>query len=152
MRGGVLRRVRAVRVEETGGSPSVEAAILAVLFGLVIAFSIAGGRLVAAESAGDQAARAAARAASLERDATTAESEAHAGATRTLAEQDLDCDGLTVAVDTSQFSRPLGTPAAVRATVVCSVRWSDLGIPGAPGTRTVTATFTSPIDQIRERQ
>lgn len=129
----------------------MEAAILAVMFGVVIAFAIAGGRLISAESAGDQAARAAARAASIERDAGTAQTSARTVAQRTLAEQDLACDSLTVAVDTGQFSRPLGAPAAVTATVTCAVRWSDLAIPGAPGTRTVTAEFVSPIDQIRER-
>lgn len=142
--------MRALR-EERGGGPSAETAILALMFGLVIAFAVAGGRLVAAESTGDQAARAASRAASIERDADAAQAAARTVAERTLAQQGLACASLTVTVDTSQFGRPLGTPAAVNAVVVCDVRWSDLGIPGAPGTRTVRATFASPIDQIRER-
>lgn len=125
--------------------------MLAIMFGLVIAFAIAGGRLVSAESSGDQAARAAARAASIEREPAAAQSSARTVAERTLAQQGLSCVSLTVSVDTSQFARPLGAPAAVNTAVVCDVRWSDLGIPGAPGSRTVRATFTSPIDQIRER-
>ncbi|MGD9991474.1 hypothetical protein [Pseudonocardia sp.] len=36
----------ALNVDERGGSPSVEAAVLAVVVGLLIAFAIAGGRLV----------------------------------------------------------------------------------------------------------
>lgn len=136
---------------ERGGSPSVEAAILAVALGLLIGLALAGGRLVAADSAGEQAARAAARIASVQRDAGLAQSLAHTAAEDVLAEQGLACDTLSVEVDTSGFDAPLGTPATVRATVRCAVRWSDLGIPGAPGTRKVVAAFSSPIDQYRER-
>ena len=137
-------------VDERGGSPSVEAALMAILFGVIIMFGIAAGRFVAAESAADQAAFAAARAASIQRDPAAAQAQAQAMAERTLREQGLACTDLTVTVDTSQFSRPLGTPAIVRATVRCDVRWSDLVIP-APGSRAVQAEFASPIDQLRER-
>jgi len=143
---GLLRSV-----DERGGSPSVEAALMAVLLGVIIMFAIAAGRFVAAESATDQAAFAAARAASMQRDPAAAEAQARAVADRTLHEQGLACSDLTATVDTSQFSRPLGTPAVVRATVRCEVRWSDLAIPGAPGSRAVQAEFASPIDQLRER-
>lgn len=138
-------------VHERGGSPSVEAAMMAVLFGLIIAFAIAGGRFVAAESATEQAARAAARIASIQRDPDVAQAQARDLAERTLHEQNLACADLVVTVDTSQFGHPLGTPAVVRAAVSCQVRWSDLTVPGAPGTRAVESEFTSPIDQIRER-
>ena len=37
------------------------------------------------------------------------------------------------------------------ATVACVVNLADLSLPGVPGTRTVTATATSPIDTYRER-
>jgi hypothetical protein len=129
----------------------VEAAILAVTMGVLLSFGLAGGRLVAAESAGDQAARAAARIASAQRDPATAHRAANTAAQRTLAGQHLACAQLTVIVDTSQFTRPLGAPATVRAEVSCAVRWADLGLPGAPGTHSVTGVFTSPIDQLRER-
>lgn len=138
-------------VDERGGSPSVEAALMAVLFGLIITFAIAAGRFVAAESATEQAAQAAARIASIQRDPDVAQAQVRVVVERTLAEQNLACTDLTVTVDTSQFSHPLGTPAVVRATVSCQVRWSDLTLPGAPGSRAVEAQFTSPIDQIRER-
>ena len=146
-----MRELLRGRSGERGGGASVEAAILAVTMGVLLSFGLAGGRLVAAESAGDQAARAAARIASAQRDPATAHRAATTAAQRTLAGQHLACAQLTVIVDTSQFNRPLGTPATVRAEVSCAVRWSDLGLPGAPGTHTVTAVFTSPIDQLRER-
>lgn len=136
---------------ERGGSPSVEAAVLAVVFGLLISFAIAGGRLVAAEAATDHAARSAARLASLQRDAATATTVARDAAELSMAEQGLQCVALDVAVDTSGFAQPFGTAASVNATVRCTVSWADLGLPLAPGTRMVDSTFASPLDQWRER-
>ncbi len=57
---------------------------------------------------------------------------------------------LAVAVDTRGFARPLGTPSTVTATVRCTVDWSDLGLP-VTGGHTVESSFTSVIDQWRER-
>lgn len=136
---------------ERGGGPSVEAALLAAVLGVIIALAIAAGRLVAAEAACDQAARAAARIASAQRDPDSAQTRAGEAARSTLDAQGLACDQLDVVIDASQFSRPLGEPATVRADVSCAVRWSDLALPGAPGTHRTSASFTSPIDQMRER-
>jgi len=107
--------------------------------------------LAAAESAADQAARAAARVASIARDPATAQREAHSTVQATLAAQHLTCTQLRVTVDTGGFAAPLEQTGLVRARVTCAVRWSDLPLPGAPGSRTVIATFTSPIDRFRER-
>ncbi|GAA3239663.1 pilus assembly protein [Pseudonocardia petroleophila] len=137
---------------ERGGGPSVEAALLATLMGLLIGFVIAVGRLVAAESACDQAARAAARIASIERDAAQAQVQGQMAAESAVASQGLTLAQLAVTIDTSQLSRPLGEPGVVRADVACQVRWSDLAVPGAPGFHDLEASFTSPIDQFRERQ
>ncbi|MDN5914217.1 MAG: pilus assembly protein [Pseudonocardia sp.] len=139
-----------VLAEERGGSPSVEAAVLTVVVGLLIAFALAGGRLVSAESAVEHAARSAARVASLQRDAVAASAEARQAAELGLAEQDLHCTQMDVEVDATGFSAPLGTPSSAEATVRCSVDWSDLGVPGA-GAQTVVASFSSPIDRWRER-
>lgn len=135
---------------ERGGSPSVEAAVLTVVVGLLIAFALAGGRLVSAESAVDHAARSAARVASLQRDAASAPTEARRAAELGLSEQGLHCTQMDVDVDVTGFSVPIGTASSVEATVRCSVDWSDLGVPGA-GARTVEASFSSPIDRWRER-
>jgi Flp pilus assembly protein TadG len=147
-------------IDETGGAPAVEAAILAVVIGVVIAFVLAAGRVTAAESAADQAARAAARTASIARDPGQAQAAATEEARRVLGEQDLTCDAVTVTVHAAPATGPAGDPAGgigagaggvARAAVTCAVRWSDLGLPGAPGTHEVTAEFTSPFDQYRER-
>ena len=55
-------------------------------------------------------------------------------------------------MDTTGFSVPVGEPAQVSATVTCAVRLSDLtAVPGMPGSRALTATFTSPLDPYRAR-
>ena len=61
------------------------------------------------------------------------------------------CDSQRVDVDTRGFGAPVGTPAKVTATVTCIADLSDISIPGLPGTRTITATMSSPIDTYRER-
>ncbi|MFC0429922.1 TadE/TadG family type IV pilus assembly protein [Kutzneria buriramensis] len=138
--------------ERGGGRAALETAILApVLILVFIILVIAGGRISSAGSAVEEAARAAAREASLQRDGATAQSRATRIAEQSLAGQGLVCDSLQVVVDTSQFSRPLGQPAQVTATITCQVRLSDLGLPGAPGSKTMTSTFVSVIDPYRER-
>lgn len=129
----------------------MEAALLAILMAGVVALLMAGGRLVAAESAAEQAARAAARIATSARDAGSARDRAHRTAEATLAAQGLACSRLTVTVHTDAFAAPLGGTRLVRADVACTVRWSDLALPGAPGNRNVTASFTSSVDRFRER-
>ncbi|MHA6632103.1 TadE/TadG family type IV pilus assembly protein [Pseudonocardia sichuanensis] len=141
----------AINADERGGSPSVEAAVLAVVVGLLIAFAIAGGRLVTAEAAADHSARSAARAASLQRDAASADRAAHDSAELGLTQQGVRCAALDIVIDTSGFARALGASASVTATVRCEVRWADLGLLGTPGTRVVESTSVSPIDQWRER-
>jgi hypothetical protein len=47
-------------------------------------------------------------------------------------------------------SKP-GQLGNVSATVICRVPLSDLVLPGTPGSRTLTATFTSPLDPFRGR-
>jgi hypothetical protein len=137
--------------DDRGGGPSVEAAILTVVVGVLIALGLAAGRLAAAESATDHAARAAARTASIQRDVADARAMAVAEATRALKQRGLACDRTSVALDVEPPAAPIGAAAFTRAVVTCVVRWSDLGLPGVPGTREVRAEFTSPIDRYRER-
>lgn len=139
-----------IAVDERGGSPSVETAILTAAVGALIVLAIAGGRTVSAEAAVDHAAQSAARIATLHRDAGTATTAAESAARSSLGSQGLRCAALTVAVDTGGFTRPIGTPATVTATVRCTVDWSDLGLPVA-GQHVVEARFTSAIDRWRER-
>jgi len=57
---------------------------------------------------------------------------------------------MTVTLDTSGFSRPVGTAASVAASVSCTVKLSELALPGLPD-RVVSATVTSPLDVFRGR-
>ncbi|MBT8226201.1 MAG: pilus assembly protein [Dactylosporangium sp.] len=133
------------------GSIAVELAILMPAFIALIVLAVVAGRLVIAQSAIDLAAHDAARTASLARTADTARPAALAAARNTLAEQGIRCLDLTVTVDVSQFQVPVGQPAFVRADLACTVSFSDVAIPGAPGNRVLTAWFTSPLDQYRVR-
>lgn len=116
----------------------------------VVMLAVAGGRLALAHAAVQQAATDAARAASLARTSSDAHTDAATAASASLG-QSTPCRSVAVAVDTSGFGAPVGTVAVVRATVTCSVALADLGVPGLPGTKTVTATMVSPLDTYRGR-
>ena len=133
------------------GSEALEAAIGVPAFLLFIALIIAGGRLAIADQAVQAAAAEAARSASISRTEGQAHGSAVSGATSSLANQKLQCTTKSVSVDTSGFASPVGTHASVAATVTCVVNLSDVAVPGLPGTRTITATMSSPLDTYRER-
>jgi hypothetical protein len=120
-------------------------------FLLLVAVDAVVGRQTVAQTAIEGAAHDAARAASLARTAATAQAGADHAAHSVLNDQNLHCDPATVTIDTSQFARPVGQPAAVTATVSCSVAFSDISVPGLPGNKTLSATFTSPLDVYRGR-
>lgn len=138
------------------GSVSVELAILTPAFLLLIVFAIVAGRVAVAYNAIDLAAHDAARAASINRDAGTAQAQARTAALDTLTQQGLSCTDAPgnrpiVTVDTSGFSVPVGTSAAVSATVTCTVSFVDVALPGVPDSRRLTSTFVSPLDTYRGR-
>ena len=133
------------------GSVSVELVLLAPAFLLLLSFAVVAGRAQIAEGAVQEAARAAAREASLARDADTAAALAGTQAERTLATQDVRCQTTRVEVDTAGFAAPPGRPGDVAVTIACVVGMADLLAPGLPGSVTVEAVFTSPVDAYRER-
>lgn len=128
------------------GSVSVEAAVLvpAVLFvGLLI---VAGARTSSAQQAVDNAATAAARAASIARGPAAAQQAGAAVARERLAREGITCRESSVSVDASQIA--VGRAGQVRASVTCHVPLSDLALP-IPGDTRVTGDFTSPVDPYR---
>jgi Flp pilus assembly protein TadG len=135
-----------------GGSAPLEAAIGLPAFLLFIGLILFAGRVAIATQAVDSAAAQAARTASIARTQTTAQDTARTAATATLTDQHVNCTRTIVHVDTRGFTAPVGQPATVTATVSCAVNLSDLAVPGVPGSRTVTATASSPIDTYRERR
>ena len=126
------------------------AIILPVLLGMVgLLVVLATGAL--AQMTVDSAASQAARAASLERDTATATASARQVAASTLTESGTTCRSSNVAVNAAGLRAPLGTPAVVSVTVTCTVDL-QVGLPGFPSTRTLTATKSSPVDTYRSRR
>lgn len=134
------------------GSAAIEAIIGVTAFGLFIGLIVAGGRVAMARQAVETAANDAARAASIARSSSEASSDASEAARGSLDAQGVSCTTTTIQVDTAGFAAPVGTAGEVRATVTCTVRLSDLAVPGVPGSRTITESVTSPIDAYRERR
>ncbi|MEU8286358.1 TadE/TadG family type IV pilus assembly protein [Micromonospora sp. NPDC048905] len=148
------------------GSVSIEVAVLAPAFiALMVLAGVAGRTAVAAEAI-EAAAHDAARAASISRDSTTA----RAAALKAVQDQ-LDWRGLACANELNPeltatvagqsrnfddaFSSTAGTDATVTVTVVCLVSLRDISLdvlPGMPGEKQVSATFTSPLDRYRSRE
>ena len=129
----------------------MELAVLAPALLLLLSFAVWAGRTQIADNAVAEAARAAAREASLAVDAETAVVLATAQAEATLARQGLRCQGVGVTVDTAGFTVPLGDSGDVTVSVTCTVTMTDLLAPGLPGSVTVDASFSSPVDAYRER-
>lgn len=150
-RSATMRPPRTWRCDDRG-SAAIEAVIGVTAFGLFIAMTVAGGRVALGRQGVETAANDAARAASIARTSREASADARTAAINSLNDQDIECTTTGVQVDTSGFSAPIGTTAQVRATVSCTVKLSDLAVPGMPGSRTITETVTSPIDAFRERR
>jgi len=146
-----MPRCRFTGKDRDRGSEAIEAAIGVPAFLLFIALIIGGGRVAIAHQAVQAAAADAARSASISRTQGQAHASGTSGAVASLANQKLQCTTTNVSIDTSGFAAPVGTPAMVRATVTCVVNLSDVAVPGLPGTQSITATMTSPLDTYRQR-
>lgn len=131
------------------GSMTVELAILAPALLVLLALLVFAGRTETSASSVEQAARAAARDASLARTADAARDAATTTADRELASS--NCTSTSVDVDASGFAAPIGTDASVSVTVRCTFAMGDLAAPGVPRTKIVTGHATSPIDRYRSR-
>ncbi|KIZ15689.1 hypothetical protein SNA_25470 [Streptomyces natalensis ATCC 27448] len=115
--------------------------------GLLAAYGLAG----VFDNSVDNAANSAARAASQAADADTAQARGRAAANAALRQDDRNCTSQTVRIDTSSFNAPLGQAASVTATVTCAIPLSQLTVPGLPGSKTLTSTATSALDQYADR-
>ncbi|MGP3921307.1 TadE/TadG family type IV pilus assembly protein [Nonomuraea sp. 10N515B] len=134
------------------GSATVEAMLAITAIVLVILLGVAGGRITVASAAVEAAARDAARQASIARTASEAQANAQASAQDSLSSRGVSCTSVSVQVSTAGFSRPVGSPAIVSATVSCTVPLGDVAFPGLPGSVHRTASFTSPLDPYRGRE
>ncbi|GAA2701447.1 TadE/TadG family type IV pilus assembly protein [Micromonospora olivasterospora] len=147
------------------GSVAVEVAVLAPAFIALMVLAGVAGRTAIAQEAVQSAAHDAARAASISRDAEAARDAARAAAGSQLDWQRANCVGQpalaltgnvngTPATFEQAYATDPGQPAAVTVQVSCTVSFADIHLsllPGMPGSRTVSATFTSPLDRYRSR-
>jgi Flp pilus assembly protein TadG len=127
------------------GSAAAELVLVTPFLFLQLLFAVAAGRLVQGKLDVDSAAQQAARAASLARTPAAASAQATQVAQAALAGQPVSCNPAVITPDTSNFV-PGGE---VTVTVTCTVRLSDLSLLHVPGTETITATFTAPVDVYR---
>lgn len=127
------------------GSVSIELVLLTpVLVGLLL-LVVAFGRIQNARADVEAAARAAARSASMERDAPSARAAGERAAFMEFDGGRFRCEPLTFDIDTATFA----ADAVVSATVSCGVSLGDVSGMGIPGRHTITATFTEPLDRFR---
>jgi Flp pilus assembly protein TadG len=139
--------------DHEAGNAALELVILAPIVIFLIGLAVAAGRTSVAQGSVQAAARDAARQASISRTPAAATLAATTSATAELAQEGLDCvPAPAVRVDVTQFTTvPVGEPATVTATVSCVVPLSDLLLPGTPGSKSLSASFTSPLDPFRGR-
>lgn len=127
------------------GSASVELVLLTPLLLVMLVFVVFLGRLGQARNDVDRAARDAARAASIARSPSDADAAGLAAAHDTMQEGRNNCGQLDVVVNTSGFS----AGGTVAATVTCTVDFADVAELKLPGSQTLTATFSEPVDAFR---
>lgn len=142
-----MRRLTDLARDERGNA-AVEGAVYLAGLVLLVGLIILGGKVAVARQSVSHVAFQAARTASLQRDAGTAQAEAQAQAAATLANQHLTCTSSSTSVDVSGFSAPLGQPASVTATTTCSM---PIGSLLGSATIDISSTATSPIDAWRAR-
>lgn len=133
------------RLRGDQGSVTTEVVIVTPIAIMLLCLVALVGRTATAREQVDEAARDAARSASLERDPSAAWWAAQDSATTSLAAGGFRCASTSVDVDTSAF-QPGGQ---VAVTVRCDIPLSDLGLLGLSGTRTVQSRSVSVVDQYR---
>lgn len=140
------------RPDQQAGNAVLELVVLAPVLLVLLSLLIAAGRTSVASGSVQAAARDAARQASIARSPAAASTAAMVSAAAELAAQHLHCrPAPVVAAHLQGFSVPPGLPASVSVTVSCRVPLADLVLAGTPGSSTLTATFSSPLDPFRGR-
>ncbi|MBN9611779.1 MAG: hypothetical protein BGO26_01340 [Actinobacteria bacterium 69-20] len=146
----IRRFLQRAKSDRGSAAPALELVIITPAVVLIVLVGVAAGRTATGQSCVQQAAAAGARAASTQHTPTEAETQARSVVTESLHSQGIDCQNDTITVDAAGMAAPPGTPANITVTVACTVAWSDLAIPGWPGSHVVTATAASPLDPDRE--
>ena len=127
------------------GSLTVELVVLTPVLLVVALASLVFGRVTEASQQVVESARAGAEAAAVLPTVGTAQWVGSINAAIDLLGRTHTCAHAAISMDTSHFV-PGGY---VTANVTCVVLLSDIGFPGIPGTTTVTASATAPLDPYR---
>jgi Flp pilus assembly protein TadG len=143
-------RHRLPRFNERGAA-AVEITLLVPALVVFLGLLIAGGRLWFARTAVIEAAQTSARAASLARTATLATAEGQSAATASLSTAGLVCVDRSVVIGAAAYRVPVGTPATVTSTVSCRVLFSDILLPGMPGSIPLSGQGAAALDTYRAR-
>ena len=122
--------------------------VLVLWFGVVVG----GARVWLARGVAEQAAAAAARAASGERSVAKAERAGRELAVAQASTSGLRCAEFSVLVDADALAQDAGTPGQVHARVSCAVPLGDVLVPGWPGTVDVSGDATAVVDRYRGRK
>jgi Flp pilus assembly protein TadG len=143
--------------EREAGNAALEFVILAPPLLFIVGLIIALGFISNAQNSVSDAARDAARQASLQLNPGSASAAGYSTALAALTADGLHCSSLSVNVQPygadglHGFQVAVGQPAAVSATVTCTVPLAQIIVPGLPGSQTIEAHFASPLDLYRQR-
>lgn len=131
------------------GAVAVEAALILPSLLLIAAMTTGGWRLSEVRADAQSAAEVAARAGSV---ASTV-GEGHAVGQRVAMTElaGTRCSDPAIIIDSSALALPVGSTGVTSARVRCTVRLSDLLVPGMPGAFHVESTAHSTVDSHRER-
>ena len=128
------------------GSATTELVIVAPILVVLLLLVVGLGRYAHGKQLVEQAAAAAARVASLSSTAGQAQDRALDAAARSLDDAGVSCASMSASVDTGSFR----AGGSVTVTVVCTADLSGLALSGLPGSATMTATATSPLETYRQ--
>ena len=134
------------RAEPDAGFGSLELVILTPVLLLMLLLVVGFGRVTHGREVVQQAASAAARAATLDSDPIQAGIDARLAAHEVLDQAGVSCRKFFVTPDTAEF----GPGGQVGVTVKCTTSLSNLGLVGFPGSKTLIASATSPLEEFRQ--
>jgi Flp pilus assembly protein TadG len=147
----VTSAARTRRPRDERGSVAVEIALLAPALVLVLGLLVAGGRLWFARTTVVEAAQTSARAASLARGPGEAAAVGAEAGRQSMTTAGLRCASSSVRVSTAAFAVPVGTPATVTSDISCSVPFTDVLLPGMPGSLALAGHGSAALDTYRAR-
>jgi Flp pilus assembly protein TadG len=130
--------------EREQGSMAIEVVILVPVLFLFTMLVVAFGRFVDTRGEVEALARDAVRAASLERNAASAQAAAQTVASRPLPN--------TITCQTVQITGAFAPGSTITATLDCRVSWAGLGLIGLNGSAPVSGVSSAPLDTLRRTE